>query len=84
MAPLGKTTEYTVQSAGFSYQSSESGPPHPLAPLGSVAPPPLGPRGVTHSLAGKGVGGPNYDEGTDTLVLNVSYKSATGTSTTNM
>jgi hypothetical protein len=24
---------------------------------------------MTHSLAGEGVGGPNYDEGTDTLVL---------------
>jgi hypothetical protein len=39
----------------------------------SVAPPPLGPRGETHMLAWEVVGGPNYDEGTDTLVLNVQY-----------
>jgi hypothetical protein len=29
----------------------------------------LGLRGETHSRAGEGVGGPNSDEGTDTLVL---------------
>jgi len=34
----------------------------------------LGPRGETHSLAGEGVGGPNSNEGTDTLVLCVYYK----------
>ncbi len=36
--------------------------------------PSLGPRGETHSLAGEGVGGPNSNEGTDTLVLYVYYK----------
>jgi hypothetical protein len=50
------------------------GPPHPQA---SVAPPPLGPRGETHWLAGEGVGGPNSNEGTDTLVLYVYYNPST-------
>jgi hypothetical protein len=36
--------------------------------------PSLGPRGETHSLAGEGVGEPNSNEGTDTLVLYVYYK----------
>ncbi len=40
-------------------------PPHPQA---SVAPPPFG-SGVTHSLAGEGVGGPNSAEGPDIVVL---------------
>ncbi len=31
--------------------------------------PPLGPRGEIHLLAGEGMGGPNSDEGADTLVL---------------
>jgi hypothetical protein len=40
----------------------------------SVVPPPQDPSGGdTHLLAGKGVGGPNTDEGTDTLVLYVLY-----------
>ncbi len=47
------------------------GPPAPH-PLGSVHPPP-GKGGGTRSLAGKGVRGPNCDEGTDTLVLYVYY-----------
>jgi hypothetical protein len=39
-------------------------------PQESVAPPfPLDPRGETHSLAGEGVEGPNFDDGTDTLLL---------------
>ncbi len=36
----------------------------PRQPQGSVAPPPFGSEGETHSLAGKGVGGPKSDEGT--------------------
>ncbi len=43
-----------------------------LGPI--LPPPPLGPRGETHSLAGEGVGGPNSNEGTDTMVLYVYYK----------
>ncbi len=46
-----------------------------ILPIGTSPPlhqqasmPPLGPWG-THSLAGEGVGGPNSDEGTDTVVL---------------
>ncbi len=56
-------------NAMLSVQSSELGP-HPLIRK-RVLPPPLGSRGETHSLAGEGVGGPNSDEGTDTLVLYV-------------
>jgi len=33
----------------------------------------MGPMGETHSLAGEGVGGPDSDEGTDTLALYVFY-----------
>jgi hypothetical protein len=40
-------------------------PPHPQA---SVPLPPLVPEG-THLLSVEGVGGPNSDEGTDTVVL---------------
>jgi hypothetical protein len=40
--------------------------PNP-SPAGECVPP-FG-SGGTHSLAGEGVGGPNSDEGTDTVVL---------------
>jgi hypothetical protein len=49
------------------YISTYSLPPPPQ-PQASLVPPPLGPKGETHSLAGEGVGGPNSDERTDTLV----------------
>ncbi len=55
------------------FQSSELGQPTPSTASESCSSPPLGPMGETHSLAGKGVGGPNPDEGTDTPVLNVFY-----------
>ncbi len=55
-------------------QSSESGPPK-LSPAMSVAPP-LDPGGETHWLGG-GVGGPNSDGGTNTLVLYVFYNPST-------
>ena len=58
-----KLASQNVKSARFSAYLPELGPP-----------PPLGPRGETHSLAGEGVGGPNSNEGTDTLVLYVYYK----------
>jgi hypothetical protein len=48
-----------------------------IATPASVAPPPPGPRGETHSLAGEGLGGPNSDEETDTLVLFVYYNPST-------
>ncbi len=57
----------------MSVPSSELGPPTPT-PQAKVAPPwPLGPKwGGTHSLpGGGGVGGPNSDEGTESLVLYV-------------
>jgi hypothetical protein len=58
-----------AQSARLSLQSSELGPtPPPPHPQASVSPP-LVPGGGTHSLAGEGVGGPNSDEGTDTVVF---------------
>jgi hypothetical protein len=56
------------QIASHFLQSYELGRPHPLTSRRVCAPPPLGPRG-TRSLAVEGVGGPNSDEGTDTVVL---------------
>jgi hypothetical protein len=49
------------------YQSVGTGPPLPRKVGGS----PLGPKcgGGTHSVAGEEMGGPNSDEGTETLVL---------------
>ncbi len=44
----------SIQSARLWVQSSELGPPPPH-PQASAAPPLLGPRGETHSLAGEGV-----------------------------
>ncbi len=40
-----------------------------LSTAGECVPPSFGSGGCTHLLAGKGVGGPNSDEGTDTVVL---------------
>jgi hypothetical protein len=49
-------------------QSSELGLPHPLTRR-QVCPSPFGSGWGTHSLAGEGLGDPNYNEGTDTVVL---------------
>ncbi len=58
------------QSARLSFQSSESAPPRPLTPSKCFPPlPPWFHGGGTHSLAGKGTGGANSDEGIDTLAL---------------
>ncbi len=46
-------------------------PPQPAGEFGSPPPPPWVPGGGTHLLGGQGLGGPNTDEGTDTLVKNV-------------
>ncbi len=54
-------TEYSILSGWFSVQSSELVPPTPL-----------GPRGETLSLGGRGVRGSNSDEGTD--ILQVFFK----------
>jgi hypothetical protein len=43
----------SLQSARLSFQSSKLGPP-PFTLMGLFLPPPLGPRGETHSLAGEG------------------------------
>ncbi len=52
----------------MSVPSSELGPSPP--PSQASVSPPLDPKGEgQHSLAGEGVGGPNSDEGTDSLVL---------------
>jgi hypothetical protein len=61
------------QSAKLFLQSSERNwdSPTPLA-AGECAPPPFGPRGRTHSLAGEELGSPNSDEGTYTVVLFIS------------
>ncbi len=58
------------QSDRLLLQSSELGPPIPL-PAGERCPSPWfrGGGGGALSLAGEGVGGPNSDEGTYTLVL---------------
>jgi hypothetical protein len=53
------------QCARLSLQSSELGPPPSHAGEGV---PPLVPGGA-HSLAGEGVGGPDSNEATDTVVL---------------
>jgi hypothetical protein len=50
-------------------------PPHPHASFAS----PFGSK--TYSLAGEGVGRPNSDEGTDTLVLYVNYNPSTSLAT---
>jgi hypothetical protein len=57
---------------GFLSSRSNWVPPIPY-PQDGVAPLPLGPRGETLSLAGEKVGGPNSDDGTDTLVLQILY-----------
>ncbi len=57
--------------------SSEFGPPHPLTRKQVLPPPPMGPRGETPTFGEVGVRGPNSDEGTDTLVLYVSYNPST-------
>jgi hypothetical protein len=55
-------------SARLFLQSSETGPQTPPFPKRVCPLPPFG-SGGAHSLAGEGVGYPNFDEGTDTLVL---------------
>ncbi len=56
-----------TQSARLSFESSELGPPTPFL---------LTPFSSKYAPAGVGVGGPNSDEGTDTLVLYM-YKPST-------
>ncbi len=51
---------------------------HPLTRKGVLLLPPLDPRGETRTLARERVGGPNSEEGTDTLVLCVYYNPSTG------
>ncbi len=48
--------------------------PPPPQSLGSVAPPLFGSKGGDTLACGEGVGGPNSDEGTGTLVLYAYYK----------
>jgi hypothetical protein len=51
--------------------------PHPFIRKGLLLLPTLRPRGEgVHSLAGEGVGGPNSDEWTDTLVLYLYYSTS--------
>ncbi len=56
------------QSARLFLQSSDLGPPT-LSPAGNCVPPPFSSVEGAHSLRGEGVGGPNSDEVTDTVVL---------------
>jgi hypothetical protein len=67
-AAAGQLQPQSRQSARLSLQSSELGPQPPHS-QGECAPPSLRFREGTHSLAGGGVGGPNSDEGTGTVVL---------------
>jgi hypothetical protein len=67
----------SIQSARLSLQLSELAPPAP-SPASEFCPLHMGPMGEPHSLAGEGVGGPNSNEGTDTLVLYVYYNPSTG------
>jgi hypothetical protein len=57
----GMDAENTECQAFFPIVRVGSPPPQPQR---SVAPPPFGSEGETHSLAGKGAGGPKSDEGT--------------------
>jgi hypothetical protein len=52
----------------FSSRPNWDLPPIP-SPAGEYVPPFGSGGGETHSLTGEGVGGPNSDEGTDTVVL---------------
>ncbi len=63
-----------MQSARLSVQSSELGPPNP-SPAISVVPLPFGSKGGDTLACGGG--GPNSNEGTDTLVLYVHYDPST-------
>jgi hypothetical protein len=76
LVQAGCSKPQIMQSARFSFRSSELGPPTPLPAREccSSPPPPLG-QGARHTrLLGRGAGGPNSDEGTVTLVLYVYYK----------
>ncbi len=55
----------------MSVPSSELGPPPPLRKRECLSP--LRSWREPHSVPGEGVGGPNSDEGTETLVLYVLY-----------
>ncbi len=68
-AVISTSVAQSIQSARLYVHSSELGPTTPLTRKGVLILPLLGRRGETHSLAGEGIGGPNSDEGTDTLVL---------------
>jgi hypothetical protein len=57
-------------------------PPTPITCMGVLRLPPFVSRGGTHSFAGEGVGGPNSDNGTHTLVLYVYYNPSTGSTET--
>ncbi len=71
---FGWAPEKCRQSARLFLQSSELRlpHPHPLTRRRVCSPPPLVQGGYTLT-AGEGVGGPNSDEGTDTMVLLSTY-----------
>ncbi len=64
---LNRFSAQSRQSAKFILQSSVSGLSHPVTRR-RVCPPPFG-SGGAHWLAGEGVGGPDSNEGTDTVAL---------------
>ncbi len=69
---LSWAPEKCRQSARLFLQSSELRHPHPLTRR-RVCSPLFWFRGDTHSLRERGWGGPNSDEGTDTMVLLSTY-----------
>jgi hypothetical protein len=70
-----KTAENTECQAFFPVV--RIGPPTPSPPRESCHPPFVSKRGDTLACGEGGAGGPNYDEGTDTLVLYVYYNPST-------
>jgi hypothetical protein len=67
-----------IQSARLSVQSELGLPPQPLTRKQMLLPPSLWVQGGRHTcLRGMGVGGPNFKEGTDTLVVYVKYNPST-------
>jgi hypothetical protein len=66
----GRGTHYLGHRVSSFLSGHPNWVPPPHHPQKTVAPPPpLGTRGEAHSLEGEGVGAPNSDDGTGTLVL---------------
>jgi hypothetical protein len=71
-----ETDVHCIQSARFSFQSPELGPPTPLT-ASECCSPPFGSKGEDTQARGQRGGGPNSADETDTLVLFVYYNPST-------